>query len=258
MAFSRMMVKTCCLLALGIFMTADAQDNDTACDENATGNDTACDTTTTMTTTTTMEEVEVNGTDNDTEVAVTPAPAPVPMTVITFSLTLTTSATCADLAASTAMMTAFKRAGSRLAGDVSTDAVTLTCAAARRLLGAFGRRLQSTGIALTFEVTVPTSEAAASQASIEAIDLATATTIFNDAATDAGGSFTFTVDEAALTAMKASVVATAITPAPAPVPAPPATSAPSGGESGFAFDGKKPAKIVAALVAALSAFAMGA
>lgn len=72
-------------------------------------------------------------------------------------------------------------------------------------MGGASRRLQAS-LNLTFEVTIPSSEAAASQTALANLDLATATAAFETAAAEAGGSFTFTVTEDALTALKASVV----------------------------------------------------
>jgi hypothetical protein len=128
------------------------------------------------------------------------------MTKITFSLSLQTSATCSDMAAGSALYTAMQKAGGTLAGNVSQEAVEIECAAgARRLLGGASRRLQAS-LDLTFAVTIPSSEAAASQTALANLDLATATAAFETAAAEAGGSFTFTVTEDALTALKASVV----------------------------------------------------
>eukprot|EP00929_Paragymnodinium_shiwhaense_P112612 TRINITY_DN8086_c0_g1_i1.p1 TRINITY_DN8086_c0_g1~~TRINITY_DN8086_c0_g1_i1.p1 ORF type:complete len:273 (+),score=44.68 TRINITY_DN8086_c0_g1_i1:82-819(+) len=130
----------------------------------------------------------------------TPAAA-VPMTKITFGISLQTSATCSDMAAGSTLYAAMQKAGAQLAGGVAADAVKVVCASSRRLLG--GRRLASLNV--DFEVTVPTTDATAAETALAAVDLATATSVFETAATDSGAGITFTVSESALTNMKASV-----------------------------------------------------
>eukprot|EP00929_Paragymnodinium_shiwhaense_P072398 TRINITY_DN3674_c0_g1_i1.p4 TRINITY_DN3674_c0_g1~~TRINITY_DN3674_c0_g1_i1.p4 ORF type:complete len:178 (+),score=53.71 TRINITY_DN3674_c0_g1_i1:318-851(+) len=134
------------------------------------------------------------------------------MTKISFSIALdTTGGTCGDMAVGSQMYIAMQQAGATLAGGVSKDAVKVVCSGGRRLRS-LGRRLATLNI--DFEVTVPTTEAAAAKTAVEGVTLAAATAAFTQAATDAGASgVTFTVTEASLTALKASVTSVEVTPA---------------------------------------------
>lgn len=174
------------------------------------------------------------------------------MTKITFSISLQTSATCSDMAAGSALYTAMQKAGGTLAGNVSKEAVAIECAAgARRLLGGASRRLQAS-LNLTFAVTIPSSEAAASQTALANLDLATATAAFETAAAEAGGSFTFTVTEDALTALKASVVTEEL-----PFAGDNVTSSTTEGEAAGESSGTMEKKVVAPCLLVAIFLAMG-
>lgn len=93
-------------------------------------------------------------------------------------------------------------AGSKLAGDVNESAVQVACSAARRLMSANLRRLQD-ALEIQWGVTLPDDEVAAAEAALSEVTMESAAAIFEEAGNSSG--LTFTVDEAAIADMKASV-----------------------------------------------------
>lgn len=149
------------------------------------------------------------------------------MTRIEFNLTLETTASCSDMTAGSPFAAAMKEVGAQLVGGVPLDAVSVACsAAARRLREA--RRLQQQALTMAYDVEVPTADAAASEAALSSATLADVQAIIATAVTNSGTSLAFTVDEASITAMKASVTSTAIAPAGGSS----STAAPGGGGGG--------------------------
>lgn len=135
--------------------------------------------------------------------AVTPAPtAAETRAQITFSLVLQTEALCSDMMPNSTMYASMITAGSKLAGDVNTSAVQVACSAARRLMSANLRRLQD-ALSIQWGVTLPSDEVAAAEAALSSVTVESAAMIFEEAGNSSG--LTFTVDEAAIADMKASV-----------------------------------------------------
>lgn len=135
--------------------------------------------------------------------AATPAPtAAATMSQITFSLVLQTEALCSDMMPNSTMHASMIMAGSKLAGDVNESAVQVACSAARRLMSANLRRLQD-ALEIQWGVTLPDDEVAAAEAALSTVTMESAAAIFEEAGNSSG--LTFTVDEAAIADMKASV-----------------------------------------------------
>merc|ERR1712232_1273142 len=84
-------------------------------------------------------------------------------------------------------------------------------------------------LTMAYDVEVPTADAAASEAALSGATLADVQAIIATAVTNSGTSLAFTVDEASITAMKASVTSTAIAPAGGSSSS---TAAPGGGGGG--------------------------
>eukprot|EP00929_Paragymnodinium_shiwhaense_P002481 TRINITY_DN10273_c0_g1_i1.p1 TRINITY_DN10273_c0_g1~~TRINITY_DN10273_c0_g1_i1.p1 ORF type:complete len:235 (-),score=70.88 TRINITY_DN10273_c0_g1_i1:396-1100(-) len=136
-----------------------------------------------------------------------------PMSEVAFSLTIDTAATCSDLTAGSALMNVMKLTGAKMVGvkpEPPASAVAVTCSAARRLREGLARRLAKS--AYGFTVQIPTAQKSAAETSVQGATVASVQAILDSAKTEAGASVTFAVDEAAITALKASVVVTDVTP----------------------------------------------
>eukprot|EP00929_Paragymnodinium_shiwhaense_P017146 TRINITY_DN12612_c0_g1_i1.p1 TRINITY_DN12612_c0_g1~~TRINITY_DN12612_c0_g1_i1.p1 ORF type:complete len:1512 (+),score=329.51 TRINITY_DN12612_c0_g1_i1:135-4670(+) len=127
-----------------------------------------------------------------------------PAGVIQFQLTLETSATCADMTEGSGFEKAMKATGAALVGKSSVDAVTVTCGSGRRLVASL-RRLAA--LPFSFKIPIERADIEAARSALTEATAASVQQVLNKAVEDAEASMTFTVDEAAIAAMKDSVEA---------------------------------------------------
>eukprot|EP00929_Paragymnodinium_shiwhaense_P007127 TRINITY_DN111076_c0_g1_i1.p1 TRINITY_DN111076_c0_g1~~TRINITY_DN111076_c0_g1_i1.p1 ORF type:complete len:255 (+),score=63.60 TRINITY_DN111076_c0_g1_i1:76-840(+) len=128
-------------------------------------------------------------------------------TLVEFSLVLTSQASCSDMTPGSAFEIAMKNVGAKLAGGVNLGYVKVACSTARRLTSASFRRLAA--LAMNYDITLPAAEATAAEDEIKKVTLENVNKILTDST--ASTDYSFSVDDTALAAMKASVMTTELT-----------------------------------------------